>query len=87
MDKPNYLQDVMIEGAFRFMKHDHIFRPLSAGETEMKDVFSFAAPVPVVGRLVEIIVLRRHMQRLLRERNAVIKQIAESAEWRRYLPS
>jgi ligand-binding SRPBCC domain-containing protein len=38
MDKPNYLQDVMIEGAFRFMNHDHIFRPLSAGETEMKDV-------------------------------------------------
>ena len=55
MDRPNYFQDAMIEGAFRFMKHDHIFRPLSAGETEMKDVFSFAAPVPVVGRLVEIL--------------------------------
>src|ERR1035441_3528631 len=53
MDRPAYFQDTMIEGVFRVMKHDHFFRPLSADETEMKDVFGFAAP-PVLGRLAEI---------------------------------
>ena len=85
MDRPIFFQDTMIRGPFRFMKHDHFFRPLSANETEMKDVFCFAAPLPVLGRLAEIGFLRRYMQALLHERNAVLKRIAESSEWQRYL--
>jgi hypothetical protein len=77
----------MIHGIFRFMRHDHFFRALSRDSTEMTDVFRFAAPFPVLGRLAEIAVLQRYMRTLLRERNAAVKQIAESAEWRRYLPS
>ena len=87
MEPPAYFQDTMVHGAFRFMQHDHFFRPLSAGQTEMKDVFCFAAPLPVLGRLAEIIFLRRYMRALLQERNAVLKQIAESSDWQRYLPS
>ncbi len=54
----------------------------------MRDIFRFAAPIPVLGRIAEALVLGRYMQGLLRERNAVIKQIAESPteEWRQYLP-
>jgi hypothetical protein len=69
------------------MQHDHVFRTLSPDATEMRDVFRFAAPLPVLGRLAEITVLRRYMHTLLRERNAFVKQIAESATWQRYLPS
>lgn len=87
MDRPAYFQDTMIRGPFRLMRHDHAFRALSPNETEMRDVFHFAAPIPVLGRLVEIAVLRRYMRRLLRERNAVVKEIAESTDWRRYLLS
>ena len=86
MDRPAYFQDTMIRGAFRSMKHDHFFRPLSPDETEMKDVFCFAAPLAVLGRLAEIAFLRRYMQALLHERNAVLKRIAESQDWRKYLP-
>ncbi len=87
MDRPGRFQDVMVRGAFRSMKHDHFFRSLSPGETEMRDVFCFAAPLGVLGRLAECAVLRRYMQALLRERNTVIRHIAESAAWRSYLPS
>ena len=87
MDRPGYFQDTMIEGAYRFMQHDHVFRALSPDETEMRDVFRFAAPLPVLGRLVEIALLRRYMRALLRERNAVVKEIAESAAWQKYLAS
>ena len=85
MKRPGYFQDTMRQGAFRSMQHDHFFRALSDAETEMKDVFCFAAPLGLLGRLAEGLVLRRYMQRLLRERNAALRQIAESAEWRGYL--
>jgi ligand-binding SRPBCC domain-containing protein len=85
MDRPRYFQDAMTDGPFRSMRHDHYFRPLSADETEMRDVFYFAAPLPILGRVAEILVLRRYMRGLLRERNAAVKIIAESEEWRKYL--
>lgn len=86
MDRPVYFQDTMIRGAFRFMKHDHFFQPLSPDATEMKDIFCFAAPLSILGRLAEIVFLRRYMQALLHERNVVLKRIAESSEWQKYLP-
>jgi ligand-binding SRPBCC domain-containing protein len=86
MEPPFYFQDVMLRGAFRSMKHDHYFRSLPSGKTEMKDTFCFAAPLPVLGLLAEALVLRRYMRKLLWERNLAIKQIAESSEWRKYLP-
>ena len=85
MDRPAYFQNIMIEGIFRFMKHDHFFRPLSRDETEMKSVYCFAAPLPVLGRVAEMAFLGRYMQALLRERNAVVKEIAESSKWQEYL--
>lgn len=85
LDWPNSFQDVMLRGPFRSMKHDHVFRTLSEKEAEMKDVFCFEAPLPILGRIAEIMFLRRYMRALLRERNAVLKRIAESEEWQRYL--
>jgi len=76
----------MIRGAFRSMNHDHYFRSLSPDETEMRDVFRFAAPLGILGRVAEFAVLRRYMRSLLCERNAVIREIAESTVWRQYLP-
>jgi ligand-binding SRPBCC domain-containing protein len=86
MEPPVYFQDVMIRGIFRSMRHDHYFRALPSGQTEMKDIFCFAAPLPILGLLAEALVLRRYMRNLLRERNLVIQQVAESSEWRKYLP-
>lgn len=86
MQRPAYFQDTMVRGIFQCMTHDHYFRPLPSGETEMKDVFCFAAPLPVLGFLAEVLVLRRYMRNLLQERNGIIKQVAESSEWQKYLP-
>lgn len=87
MDPPVYFRDAMTAGPFRSMQHDHAFRALSPNVTEMEDVFIFAAPLPVLGRMAEILVLRRYMRNLLRERNAVLKTIAESEQWQRFLAS
>ena len=87
MYRPLYFQDRMLRGPFRFMEHDHFFRILSPAFTEMKDAFRFTAPLPILGRMAETVVLSEYMLRLLRERNHAIKQIAESGAWQRYLPS
>ena len=84
-ESPHYFQDTMRRGAFRQMQHDHFFREGANGGTDMVDVFRFAAPLGLLGRLAEWLVLRRYMSALLAERNAVLKQVAESDDWRQYL--
>ena len=86
MQPPTYFQATMVKGIFRSMQADHYFRTLPSGATEMKDLFRVAAPLPMLGPLAEALFLRRYMLALLRERNTVIQQIAESDEWQRYLP-
>ena len=86
MDRPAFFQDAMTRGPFGFMRHDHSFRSLSADETEMTDVFCFSAPLGLLGRVAESVGLAHYMRGLLRERNSVLRQIAEPSEWRKYLP-
>ena len=86
LESPSYFQVTMVRGIFRSMQADHLFRSLPGGVTEMKDVFSIAAPIPLLGPIAEGLFLRRYMLGLLRERNAVIKRVAESDEWKKYLP-
>jgi ligand-binding SRPBCC domain-containing protein len=84
---PTYFQVTMVEGIFRFMQADHLFRSLPSGATELRDTFAIAAPLPILGPIAETLFLRRYMIALNRERNAVIKQLAESDDWQRYLPA
>jgi ligand-binding SRPBCC domain-containing protein len=84
-ERPVYFQDTMRKGAFRAMQHDHYFRQISPTETEMTDEFRFSAPLAVLGRAAEILVLRRYMLALLNERNAVLKEVAESEDWPAFL--
>jgi hypothetical protein len=87
LEPPSYFQVTMIQGIFHSMQADHLFRALPSGATEMKDIFAITAPFPLLAPLAEVLFLRRYMLALLRERNAVIKQIAESSEWQHYLTS
>jgi ligand-binding SRPBCC domain-containing protein len=83
-DRPAHFQDVMIEGAFRSMAHDHFFEEQD-GQTVMRDRFEFVAPLGFLGRFAEAVFLTRYMRRFLQERNAILKQAAESEAWRKYL--
>jgi len=86
-DPPDYFQDTMIEGAFRFMQHDHDFKALTPDRTETIDRFRFAAPIPILGLIAEQLVLRRYMRDLLQKRNRILKEIAESARWPDFFPT
>jgi hypothetical protein len=51
----------------------------------MRDRFEFAAPVGILGCLVERIFLARYMRRFIEERNSMLKRSAELDSWRKYL--
>jgi hypothetical protein len=45
----------------------------------MLDLVDYAAPAGPIGRLVDALVLRRHLRRLLERRNQHIKELAEGS--------
>ena len=83
-DRPRHFQDIMISGAFKRLVHDHAFAEHPMG-TLMRDRFEFAAPLGFLGRIAEWLFLTSYLRRFLVQRNEVLKQLAESEEWRRYL--
>ncbi len=83
-DRPTHFRDVMISGAFKRMAHDHTFADHPEG-TLMTDRFEFKSPLGVLGAMVDRLLLAAYMRRFLVRRNEILKQLAESAEWRRYL--
>ena len=83
-ERPQHFQDVMVSGAFKSMVHDHEFAEGPTG-TVMRDRFEFESPLGILGRVADWLFLTSYMRRFLVRRNAMLKQLAESAEWRRYL--
>lgn len=76
-ERPTRFTDEMVAGIFQELHHTHVFVPQASG-TLMLDVFTFRAPLGVLGRLAEALFLTRYMTGLLRARNRYLKQVAES---------
>lgn len=77
-EPPNRFVDEMVRGAFRRFRHEHQFLSVPDG-TEMVDIFDYTSPLGALGRLADRLFLRRYMTRLLSERNAYLKRVAETA--------
>ncbi len=76
-ERPRYFIDEMIRGIFQEMKHHHAF-VLQPSGTLMIDTFTFRAPLGILGRVVEALILTRYMRGLLLTRNRYLKQEAEA---------
>ena len=85
-DRPHHFRDAQVRGAFRRFDHDHYFAAEERG-TRMTETFDFDAPLGPLGWIAERLVLTAYMHRFLAARNAVVRAVAESDQWRRYLPS
>jgi hypothetical protein len=72
----------MIEGVFKFLQHDHFFLEVSETIAEMRDRFTFAAPLPVSRRDSRTIVVKSYRNASSGNRNQILKQVAESEKWR-----
>jgi ligand-binding SRPBCC domain-containing protein len=81
-----FFQDTMTQGRFKFFQHDHHFTEI-AGQVLLKDTVRFSLPWGFAGRLIAKRIMVPHIAGLMRRRFALIKRIAETDEWREYLPA
>ena len=81
---PKYFVSEMVKGAFKKVHHQHILESVN-GETIMTDIFSFKAPLGILGDLFSFLVLKNYMRGFLMKRNQTIKEVAEGDEWKKLL--
>ncbi len=81
-ERPAFFVDEMLSGAFTRFSHEHHFEVLQNGMTLMTDRFDYQSPLGILGRLIDVIVLKRYMTRLLEKRNQTIKEFAETDKWK-----
>jgi ligand-binding SRPBCC domain-containing protein len=80
----SYYRDVMIAGPFQHFEHDHHFAPMDDG-TRMRDEIRFSVSGGLLGRVATRMFLRKRLKAFLMERNAMIRRLAESDDWHKYL--
>ena len=86
-DRPRHFRDSMVKGAFARFDHDHFFDEEGPSVTIVRDVFDFTAPLGPLGRIAEKIFLDAYMRRFIDERARVLKELAESEDWERFVAS
>ena len=87
-ERPVFFEDTMGRGRFKFFQHQHHFAGAlseTGGPTLMSDVVRFSLPFGPLGRLVGRFILVPHVRNLVQRRFQLLKRIAESEDWHRYL--
>lgn len=83
---PHFFQERMIAGRFRSFEHDHSLIETPKG-TFLDDCIRFAMPLGWAGDLAGRAILVPYLLGLMRRRFALLKRLAETDEWRDYLPA
>lgn len=85
-DRPFAFTDEMVQGAFKSFKHDHLFA-YENDVTTMTDVFEYKSPFSFLGNIADAVFLKKYMEKLLAERNRVVKEFAEDPDkYKKILP-
>lgn len=74
-DRPHRFVDEQARGPFKSFWHEHVFSEVDNG-TELRDRIRFEAPLGVLGRFAERVVLGRYMPHLIDVRNAYLVEAA-----------
>lgn len=83
-DRPDSFTDEMQKGAFKEFKHEHHFKKMDESILII-DIFEYKSPYNFLGILADKLILEKYMTKLLVDRNKVIKEFAESNNWRKLL--
>lgn len=83
-ERNRFFQDKMIAGRFKAFLHDHEFTEIG-GQILLKDTVRFSMPLGPIGRLIGKRIMIPHIRGLMQRRFHMLKRVAESDEWRKYL--
>lgn len=76
-DRPKLFVDEMTQGIFASLRHVHEFEALGES-TLMRDAVTWKSPLGILGVIADGLFLKKYMTRFIAERNAALKQIAET---------
>jgi ligand-binding SRPBCC domain-containing protein len=76
LERPHRFVDEQVRGPFRSFHHEHLIETADGG-SRMVDRIRFDAPIGPIGRLVERVVLRAYLSKLIAVRAQYIKAEAE----------
>jgi ligand-binding SRPBCC domain-containing protein len=76
MDFYDYFVDEMEEGNFKTFKHQHFFEEIN-GITTMTDLLEYETPFGILGKVFDVLFLKKHLIQFILERNKTLKKIAE----------
>jgi ligand-binding SRPBCC domain-containing protein len=76
LERPHRFVDEMVEGAFAHLRHVHEF--FDEGEVVlMRDTLAWRSPLGILGVLADKLLVRRHLQAFMVEKQAALKTYAE----------
>jgi len=70
-DRPRRFVDEQVHGPFAHFRHEHLFAT-GKDATRMVDRIEFSAPLGLIGRLVERLVVADYLRRLIERRNSYL---------------
>ena len=70
-DRPRRFVDEQRKGPFKSFRHEHLFEPVEHG-TALLDHVEFEAPLGMLGRAAERLVLERYLRHLIDVRNTFL---------------
>jgi ligand-binding SRPBCC domain-containing protein len=77
-NRPYHFVDEQTRGPFRALRHEHHFADIGEGRIRMTDRMTIRAPLGPLGAVVTRMLLAPYLERLLAERAAHIKRLAET---------
>jgi ligand-binding SRPBCC domain-containing protein len=80
MNAPEMFVDEMVKGDFKSFRHQHYFKQIDNG-TILIDIVEFESPYGFIGKMVNKLLLKNYVQKLLINRNNIVKEYAESDKW------
>jgi ligand-binding SRPBCC domain-containing protein len=78
LDRPRVFVDEQTRGPFRLLRHEHLFHDLRDVGTQMTDRMTVGAPLGPLGAVGTRLLLAPYLRRLLKQRAAHIKRVAEA---------
>ena len=79
-EAPTLLVDKMTKGPFKALKHIHEFENVTQdgqNGTMMRDTLQWTSPLGPLGILANILIVKRHLRKVLKRRNARLKALLE----------
>ncbi|MGE5108919.1 MAG: SRPBCC family protein [Sphingobacteriales bacterium] len=77
--------DEMVLGDFKSFKHQHHFKQIENG-TIIIDILDYETPYGIIGQLFNSLYMHSYLEALIKKRNDMIKEYAESKKWEALLP-